>query len=67
MSPSLEWPHEPREGGLTLISQELLQNLGSQATRPRISRDLRHDVVEGLAGPLAATVTDACNPSSFQK
>ena len=34
-----------------LVSQELLQNLGSQATRPRILRDRRHDIVEGLAGP----------------
>ena len=34
-----------------LAAQERLQNLGCQATRPRAFRDLRHYIVEGLAGP----------------
>lgn len=41
-----------------LISQQLLQDLGSQATRPRILRDLRHDIVKGLGGPHDITQTN---------
>ena len=40
-----------------LVSQELLQNLGSQATGPRILRDLSHDIVEGFVGPRDITET----------
>ena len=40
-----------------LVSQELLQNLGSQATGSRILRDLRHDIVEGFVGPRDITQT----------
>ena len=46
----------PRKGPRTRRSardpsQELLQNLGSQAADPPVLRDLRHDIVEGLCGP----------------
>ena len=40
-----------------LVSQELLQNFGSQATGPRILRDLSHDIVEGFVGPRDITQT----------
>ena len=36
---------------IALVSQQLLHNVGRQAARPRISRDLRHDIVERFAGP----------------